>query len=115
MDMSTYEVKSLIIEKVKHLQRIDGEHDSTTDCIFSILYDLVFDEVHEIVGDNIYLKDFQSLFIKMLNFKYSRLGTESLSAYNYSGVSETFLSDYPEDIKRTLNNLEKSNKRLITL
>ena len=47
----------------------------------------------------------------MLNFKYSRKGTETLASYNYSGVSETFLEGYPEDIKQSLESLKKTNKK----
>nr|UVN08379.1 MAG: protein of unknown function DUF3199 [Bacteriophage sp.] len=95
--------KSTVIDNVKILQNIK---DDKKDDILDILYDLVIDEIKEIVGDIVIESKLQSLVLKMLNFKYSRQGTETLASYNYSGVSETFLEGYPEDIRQSLERLK---------
>ena len=103
--------KNEVINKVKILQNLKND-DEKKDDILSVLFDLVVDEVYEIIKDEMFELNLESLFIKMLNYKYLRLGTESLEGYNYSGVSETFSSDYPSDIQRSLENLRKKNKKV---
>lgn len=39
--------------------------------------------------------------------KLNRIGTEGLSAQSFSGVSETFLAGYPDDIVAVLNRKRK--------
>lgn len=98
-----------VIEKVKLLQ---GIKDYNKDEVLEIFFDIVLDEIREFIGFDIALEKIsQSLLVKMLNFKYSRQGTETLASYNYSGVSETFLEGYPEDIKQSLESLKKTNKK----
>ena len=101
--------KDQVIEKVKILQSIK---DNNKDEVLEIFFDIVIDEIREFIGFDITLEKIsQSLLVKMLNYKYSRQGTETLSSYNYSGVSETFLEGYPEDIKQSLESLKKINKK----
>ena len=101
--------KTDVINKVKILQSIKDEKDE----ILSILYDLVIDELYELLNEKMLELNLESLLIKMLNYKYLRLGTESLSSYNYSGVSENFLSEYPSDIQNTLNEFRKKTRKAI--
>lgn len=98
-----------VIQKVKLLQ---GIKDNNKDEVLEIFFDIVLDEIIEFIGFDIALEKIsQSLLVKMINFKYSRQGTETLASYNYSGVSETFLEGYPEDIKQSLESLKKTNKK----
>lgn len=98
-------IKQEVINKVKLLQ---GIKDAGKDEVLNLFFDLVIDEIKEYIGVEIALEKISiSLIIKMLNFKYSRSGTETLSSYNYSGVSETFLQGYPEDILISLNSLKR--------
>lgn len=69
--------QSTVIDKVKTLQNIK---DDKKDDILDILYDIVIDEIKEIVGDIVIESKLQSLVLKMLNFKYSRQGTETLAS-----------------------------------
>lgn len=103
------QVLTEVIQKVKLLQ---GIKDDNKDEVLEIFFDIVLDEIREFIGFDIALEKIsQSLLVKMLNFKYSRQGTETLASYNYSGVSETFLEGYPEDIKQSLESLKKTNKK----
>lgn len=40
---------------------------------------------------------------RMAVIKLNRIDTDGLENQSYSGVSESYLNDYPEDIKRILN------------
>lgn len=51
------------------------------------------------------------VILKMAVFDYNRLGTEGLQSEGYSGVSWSYLEDYPESILRSL----RSKRRIITL
>lgn len=39
---------------------------------------------------------------QMVAYRYSQLNAEGLSAQSFSGMSESFLSDYPERLKRSM-------------
>lgn len=38
------------------------------------------------------------MIIRMVVFRYNRLGTEGLNSESYSGVNFNYTADYPEDI-----------------
>lgn len=48
-----------------------------------------------------------SLVEDMAIIKYNQLGNEGLSSQSYSGVSESYLTDYNEIIKANLNRWRK--------
>ena len=39
--------------------------------------------------------------------KLNRINTEGLASQSYSGISESYINDYPEDIKAVLNKKRK--------
>lgn len=39
---------------------------------------------------------------------YARIGAEGLSAQNYSGASETFMSDWPDDLRRAIHRFRRA-------
>lgn len=41
--------------------------------------------------------------VKMAVFKLGRIGSEGLASQSFSGVSESYMTDYPADIKSVLN------------
>ena len=49
--------------------------------------------------------EFQAMKIAVISL--NRTGTEGLGAQGYSGISESFINDLPEDIKRVLNRKRK--------
>ena len=44
---------------------------------------------------------------KIAIIKLSRINTEGLASQSFSGVSESYINDYPEDIKTILNRKRK--------
>lgn len=44
---------------------------------------------------------------KIAVIKLNRINTEGLASQSYSGVSESYINDYPEDIKAVLNKKRK--------
>lgn len=45
----------------------------------------------------------QSIVEEWVVIRYNKLGSEGLQSESYSGISQTFLSDIPNDIKAQLN------------
>lgn len=111
-EIKTLNKKQVLEEVIQKVKLLQGIKDNNKDEVLEIFFDIVLDEIIEFIGFDIALEKIsQSLLVKMLNFKYSRQGTETLASYNYSGVSETFLEGYPEDIKQSLESLKKTNKK----
>jgi len=49
----------------------------------------------------------ESIVEELVIIRYNKLGSEGLQAESYSGISQTFLSDIPLDIKTQLNAYRK--------
>lgn len=77
-----------------------------------IYLEMVNDELEEALGEELSNTVKSSLKVKMLVEKYNRQGTEVLQTYNYSGVSETFLSGYSQSIVSSIESY-KSKKRKV--
>lgn len=48
-----------------------------------------------------------NIIIKMVIYKFNRMGTEGLNSENYSGVSYSYTEDYSEEIIRELRTHRK--------
>ncbi len=101
-----------IIEKAKILIGMDEATFTEKAVVLSIYLEIVEDELEETLGPEVAITVKDSLKVKMLVEKYNRQGTEVLQTYNYSGVSETFLSGYSQSI---IDSIEayKSKKRKV--
>lgn len=96
-----------MLEKLKLMLQIstDDKDDLLT---------LLLDQATETAMSYTHREDIVSLspiILKMAVFDYNRLGTEGLQSEGYSGVSFSYLEDYPETILRSL----RSKRRIITL
>ena len=49
----------------------------------------------------------EPLILSMVLVQYNKLGAQGLTAQNYSGVSETFIDGYPQEIIKQLNRYRK--------
>lgn len=43
-----------------------------------------------------------AIISQMVSFRYNHLGTEGLSSQSFSGMSESLMSDYPDNLKRAM-------------
>ena len=48
-----------------------------------------------------------SLIANMICVQYNRLGAQGLSSQGFSGVSESFIDGYPDNIRKQLNRYRK--------
>lgn len=100
----------MVLEKAKKLIGLTTEED---DALLELYIEIAEEEVREAVGNVPRIPD--TLLAQMVNIKYQRRGTESLSNSNYAGNGETFLKEYPPYILDRIESLKKANRRLRTL
>ena len=96
-----------MLEKLKLLLNVSGNEKDD-------LLTLLIEQATETAINYTHNDDMDSLFpviLKMAVFDYNRLGTEGLNSEGYSGVSFSYMEDYPENILRSL----RSKRRIITL
>lgn len=102
-----------IIDKAKLLLDMADNYDK--DDLFQAILELVDSEIVEYCGlasiDSANI-NMSNLRVQMLVIKYQRLGQETIQSHNYSGISETFLTSYPQHIFTVLDSFKKSNNRL---
>ena len=100
----------MVLEKAKKLIGLTTNED---DALLELYIEIAEEEIREAVGNVPRIPE--TLLAQMVNIKYQRRGTESLSNSNYAGNGETFLQDYPSNIINRLERLKRSNRRLRTL
>lgn len=96
-----------MLEKLKILLNIT---DSTKDGLLRILLDQTEEEVVNYTH-NTELDKLENVIINITIWKYNRIGSEGLNSENYSGVSFSYASAYPDSILRQL----QSYRRIKTL
>ena len=77
-----------------------------SDAQINLCYKMALSEVEEYCNRE---ADIALEFIaeKITVIKLNRINTEGLASQSYSGVSESYINDYPEDIKAVLNRKRK--------
>lgn len=72
-----------------------------------VILDLVTQEFLDITNQEDVPEGAEAVIVQMAIIYYNRLGSEGLASQGYSGVSETYLNDYPENIKKQINRYRK--------
>ncbi len=80
--------------------------------LLDVYLEIIDDELEEALGSELSESVKPSLKVKMLVEKYNRQGTEVLQTYNYSGVSETFLSGYSQSIIDSIESYKNKKKKV---
>lgn len=101
-----------VIDKAKALLEIDEATFEEKKVALTIYLEMIEDELEEALGEVIAKTVKESLKIKMLVEKYNRQGTEVLQTYNYSGVSETFLSGYSQTIVDSIESYKRQKRKV---
>lgn len=71
------------------------------DELLRILLDQATDEVINYTHNN-ELEKLENVIINIAIWKFNRIKSEGLGSENYSGVSFSYLTDYPDSIKKQL-------------
>lgn len=88
------------IEKAKILL---GLTDFSEDTKLETLLELIEEEILEYTYLDSIATISVSLLTKMLVFKYNKLNQEHINSNNFEGVSESYITDYPKDIIKSLD------------
>lgn len=72
-----------------------------------VILDLVIQEFLDYTSQEEIPAGAEAVIIQMAIISYNRLGSEGLSSQGYSGVSESYLNEYPENIRKQLNRYRK--------
>lgn len=86
------------------LLKLELGADATQDPLLQRYIDKAINKVMNFTKrDKAYVeKELQNQVIDLAIILYNRKGTEGLKSQSYSGVSETYVEDIPNDIKRDL-------------
>lgn len=88
-----------------------GITDTTKDDLISLLIDLAKEEATSFCNLSEYAEELDSIVIRMVVQNYNKNGNEGIASASYSGVSESYLDNYSQDVIKSL----KKHRRLITL
>lgn len=93
------------IDTLKTLLQIS---DTSQDTLLDTLLDQCEEEfllrTHQVVADG-------PVVIEMAVERFNRLGNEGISQMNYSGISESYFSDYSDKVQKLI----RSKTRMVTL
>lgn len=93
-----------MLSKVKVFLNIK---DTDKDELLTILIDNAKQEIINYCNLKEYDNKLDSTLIKMVLSDYNKLGSEGIASQSYSGVSESFINGYSEDIISILNKHRK--------
>ena len=97
-----------ILEQIKILS------GNTNEALISLLIDKTKIEISDYIKNS--FDESNSSMLNVLTdivvIKLNRFGTEGLSSQSYSGVSESYINEYPQSIIKQLDSIKySSNKR----
>lgn len=96
-----------MLDNVKLLLGIsDTEKDRLLELLILQCTDYAMDYTHQDCPDIL-----QSVIEQMVIYRYNSLGVENLKSESYSGISYSYMDDYPEHLIKML----KKYRKLVTL
>lgn len=93
-----------MIEEIKLL--LGDAAENYSDAQISLMYKISVAEIEEYCRRELDTL-LQLTAERIAVIKLLRMGTEGLNSQSFSGVSENFVTDYPDDIKAILNRKRK--------
>ena len=86
-----------MLEKIQLLINQYGQDD-----LLSLLIEMCKDDAVSFCNLEEYTEDLDNTVIKMVVERYNKIGFEGLSAQGDSGVSNSFVDGYSDEVKRAL-------------
>lgn len=86
---------------LRKLKALLGITDNSKDELLRILLDMTVEEVVNYTH-NYELDKLENVIIKIAIWQYNRMGTEGVDSENYSGVSFSYSTNYPDSIIKQL-------------
>lgn len=88
------------------LEQIKLLTNKTDDKLIKLLIDRTKVELSTCLRKD-YSADFDNVLADIVVIKLNRVGTEGLASQGYSGISESYLNEYPDYIMKQLNAFRK--------
>lgn len=94
-----------LLEKLKILLELEDESKNP---LLAVLIEEAKDDVVNYCNLDEYSSKLDNIVIKMVRFKFEKLGAESLKSQSFSGISESINEDYTPDIYKSLNRYKRA-------
>lgn len=94
----------IILEKIK---RRSTAAINQSDELLNDLIEETHSEILEYINQNKIQQGLEGSLIEIVIIKCNKLGSEGLSSENFSGISQSYINDYPRDIIKKLNRYRK--------
>lgn len=92
-----------ILTRIKTLLGLDSDKDA----LLSILIEDAEQEFMDMCNRDDIPDTANGLIAQMVMHKYNQLGSEGIASQGFSGVSQSFMNDYPETIKKAFAKYRK--------
>ena len=84
-----------------------GITDNTKDTLLNLILDIVIQEFLDYTNRDDIPDGANAVALQMAVIQYNRIGSQGLASQGYSGVSESYIDGYPENIRKQLNRYRK--------
>lgn len=91
------------MEPLEQIKLLSGKTDEN---IISLLVEKSKKEIESYLQQE-YLPVFENVMVDMAVVKLNRIGTEGLASQGYSGVSESYIDQYPYYIMKQLDSFKR--------
>jgi hypothetical protein len=92
------------------LEKIKALTPYTDDAKINIYIEMVQDELKEICKLDVYITELDNVLVDMVIVKLNKAGNEGVANISMSGISETYLDEYPKWIT---NRLKKYTHKVV--
>lgn len=89
------------------LKLILGLSDNSKDGILNLILDVAIQEFLDYTNREDIPNGANAVVLQMAVIQYNRIGSQGLASQAYSGVSESYIDGYPDNIKKQLNRYRK--------
>lgn len=84
-----------------------GITDNAKDTLLNLILDIVIQEFLDYTNRDDIPDGANAVALQMAVIQYNRIGSQGLASQGYSGVSESYIDGYPQNIRKQLNRYRK--------
>lgn len=96
-------MRDILVSEAKVLLDVDDSKHN----LLSLLASGVIDDFMNYCNRNEVPDRAKNLLLNMLLIRYNKMGVEGLASQSFSGISESYIDGYPDEIRKQLNNYRK--------
>lgn len=92
-----------MLDKLKLILDVGADKEP----VLELILDVVIQEFLDYTNRDDIPNGANAVVLQMAVIQYNRLGSQGLASQGYSGVSESYIDGYPDNIKKQLNRYRK--------